>query len=1106
MTHPSALRRCLIANRGEIAIRIASACAEAGVESVAVVASDEPGAVHGAAADSVVTLPGRGAAAYADADALLDAAEHADCDALHPGYGFVAESASFAVACTRRGLTFIGPEAPTLALFGDKDLARRFAADAGVPILPGTAAGASLDEIVALWDFLPPGSALMLKASDGGGGRGLRVVRDRAALLAALERCRSEAGPESSVFAEQWIGGARHIEVQIVGDGTQVTHLGERECSIQRRHQKLIELCPAWDLPLSLREAVLDAAMTLARAATPRSLVTLEFLVDARAQAFFFIEGNPRLQVEHTVTEEVTGLDLVGLQLSIAAGATLADLQLLEPPVLRGAAAQARINLETIDPDGLVSAGRGTITAYQPPRGPGVRVDDCGQVGLTPDPRFDPLVAKVVAHVRGGRVTDAIAKLDRALASMVLEGVESNLGLLRAILRHPELSPNGLRTTFVDDHREALLAAAEPLQPVTETQPMAQLLPAAKLRPVTQTHPVVDDERGEPVRAPLRATVSAIEVQLGDAVEEGQTLVILGAMKMEHVVQAPSAGVVLSFAHDIGDVVEPGAVLLRLEPTSASANAGDRSEAEIDLDAIRPDLQALRDREALVHDEARPAAVARRRRLGMRTARENLDDLFDTSSFVEYGALAVAAQRTRRSEDDLQRSTPADGLVTGHGLVNAEEVGEDAARCVGLAYDYTVLAGTQGYFNHHKTDRILALAEESRVPVVWYVEGGGGRPGDVDVEGSVTVSGLVCPSFQLYARLSGLVPRIGIAAGRCFAGNAVFFGCSDITIATRNASIGLGGPAMIDGGGLGVVAPDEVGPTAMQAANGVIDIVAEDEADATAIAKRVLGMFQGRLRSWEAPDPRLLRSLVPDNRRRAYDIRQAVRTIADQGSVVELRAGYAPGMITAFVRIEGWPMGLLANSSEHLGGAIDSAGADKASRFMQLCDAFDLPIVSLCDTPGFMVGPDSERTGAVRHGSRMFVTAASMSVPIFTVILRRGYGLGAMAMAGGQPHSSAFTVAWPTGELGAMGFEGAVRLGFRKELEAEDDPARRQALFSRLLGEMYERGRAVSAASFLEVDAVIDPADTRAWIAKGRRMVGAMPQRRAKKRPFVDTW
>jgi acetyl-CoA carboxylase carboxyltransferase component len=420
-----------------------------------------------------------------------------------------------------------------------------------------------------------------------------------------------------------------------------------------------------------------------------------------------------------------------------------------------------------------------------------------------------------------------------------------------------------------------------------------------------------------------------------------------------------------------------------------------------------------------------------------------------------------------------------------------------------MAYDYTVMAGTQGMMNHKKTDRMLRLAEQWRLPVVFFTEGGGGRPGDTD---ALLVAGLDCTSFAAYARLSGLVPRVGIVSGRCFAGNAAFLGCSDVIIATENATIGMGGPAMIEGGGLGVYLPEEVGPVAMQSPNGVIDLVVRDEAEAVRAAKQYLAYFQGPLADWACADQRLLRHAIPENRLRVYDIRTLVETLADTGSVLELRRDFGVGMITALARIEGRPVGLIANNPAHLGGAIDADGADKAARFMQLCDAFDLPIVSLCDTPGFMVGPDAEATGMVRHVSRMFVTAASLSVPLYAIVLRKGYGLGAQSMAAGSFGAPFFTIAWPSAEFGAMGIEGSIRLGYRKELEAIADPAERKRQFDAMVAAAYENGRAVNMASYLEIDDVIDPAETRGWIMRGLKSAPAPAARDGKKRGFVDTW
>jgi acetyl-CoA carboxylase carboxyltransferase component len=509
-------------------------------------------------------------------------------------------------------------------------------------------------------------------------------------------------------------------------------------------------------------------------------------------------------------------------------------------------------------------------------------------------------------------------------------------------------------------------------------------------------------------------------------------------------------------------------------------------------DDARPELAELRARAAATLDPARPEAVARRRNSGQRTARENITDLVDPGSFAEYGGLALAAQRARLSQDQLISKSPADGLVAGTALI-------DGARALVLAYDYTVFAGTQGGMSHKKLDRMIGLAAEHALPVVIYAEGGGGRPNDTDMP---LVAGLDTPSFRAFAGLGGLAPRVGIASGRCFAGNAVLLGLCDLTIATDGSSIGMGGPAMIEGGGLGTFAPEEVGPVEMLAKAGVIDVRTADEAEATSIAKRFLSYFTHRDREYACVDQTILRASIPAERRRAFKIRPIVEAIADTGSVLELRKDFGLACVTALARIEGKPVGIVANSSQHLGGAIDSDASDKLARFMQLCDAFGLPIVSLCDTPGFMVGPKAEATGLVRHASRLFAIAASLRVPFFTVVLRRGYGLGAQAMAGGHFHAGAFTISWPTGEFGAMGLEGAVRLSLKSQLESLPDDTARDKLVGEHVAVAYERGKAISMASYLELDGVIDPADTRAWLARGMTAapVGTLARR------FIDTW
>jgi acetyl-CoA carboxylase carboxyltransferase component len=593
------------------------------------------------------------------------------------------------------------------------------------------------------------------------------------------------------------------------------------------------------------------------------------------------------------------------------------------------------------------------------------------------------------------------------------------------------------------------------------------------------------------IRSPLQGTVVRMGA-VGDAVPAGTPVVVIESMKMEHAVDAPADGHVEAVFAAVGDLVQPGDLLAVLSVgVLAEAPAPEAPPA-----GGRADLAEVRARHEVGLDAARPEAVERRRRRGQRTARENVDDLLDPGSFVEYGPLVIAAQRRRRELQDLIERTPADGLVGGTGTVDGQPV-------VVMSYDYTVLAGTQGLQNHRKKDRLFEVAERQRRPVVFFTEGGGGRPGDTD---GIGVSGLDCLAFHLFGRLSGLVPLVGITSGRCFAGNAALLGCCDVVIATEGSNIGMGGPAMVEGGGLGVFPPEAIGPMDVQVPNGVVDVAVPDEAAAVAVARQYLSYFGGAAADWEAPDAEVARQVIPENRLTVYDVRSAIDAIADVGSVLELRAAFGVGMVTALVRVEGRPMGVVANNPVHLAGAIDANGADKAARFLQLCDAFDLPVVFLCDTPGIMVGPDAEATALVRHVSRLFVTGANLTVPTGTIILRKGYGLGAQAMAGGSFKAPLFCVAWPNGELGGMGLEGAVRLGYRKELEAIDDPDERDRVFQEMVDRMYAHGKAVNAASHFEIDDVIDPADSRRWISAAFGTVPPPGRRAGKKRPHIDTW
>lgn len=1100
-----AIQRLMIANRGEIAIRIARAAAELNIASIALYSEDDQQALHPRKADEAIALKGTGVTAYLDIPQIIELAKQHQCDAIHPGYGFLSENREFAQACEDNDLIFVGPTPATLDAFGNKASARELAIRCGIPLLNGTQSAASLEDAKAFYTQLLETSgstaAIMIKAIAGGGGRGMRAVHDPDQLENEFKRCQSEAFAafgQADVYLEQKVVNARHIEIQILGDGQgQVSHFGERECSLQRRHQKLIEIAPSPSVSPELRAQLCSAAITLADELNYRGLGTFEFLVDCDTQQFFFMEANPRIQVEHTVTESVFGVDLVQAQLQVAGGKTLGELQLTQTDIAppKGYALQARINTESIDADGNITPAGGELTRFELANGPGIRVDSSGFSGFRSSPYYDSLLAKLIVHSSSSEFSHVIRKAERSLRESSIDGIDTNIPLLHALLTHSRVISNQVNTQFIDQHITELTTSATPLQPLyTESN-------------TAQRHSSVHQEQAAPehwsgVTAPMQAVVVEISVSEGGAVLTGQTIAVVEAMKMEHVITAHVSGIVQRIDFKAGDAVSKDECLLYLEVDHNSAGLS-TEEAHINLDFIRRDLQEFLDRKAKTKDSARPQAIEKRHKKGMRTARENITDLVDAGSFQEYGSLTIAAQRRRRSLEELIDISPADGLITGTASVNGNLFSEDKSRCLVMSYDYTVFAGTQGVMNHKKTDRMFRLANEQKMPLVFFTEGGGGRPGETDYP---VVAGLDLDTWSSLATLSGQAPIVGITAGRCFAGNAAILGCSDVIIATKDSNIGMAGPAMIEGGGLGVFDASDVGPSDVHSANGVIDILVENEVEAVAAAKKYLSYFQGITQTWEASDQRQLRHLIPENRLRSYDVRAIIESLADVDSVLELRTGFGSGMITSLIRIEGRPFGLIANNSRHLGGAIDTPASDKATRFMKLCDAFDLPLISLCDTPGFMVGPEAEKSAQVRHFSRMFVTAANMEIPLFNIVLRKGYGLGAMAMTGGNFHAGVFTVSWPTGEFGAMGLEGAVRLGFKKELEAIDDLDERNALFDKLVAGAYEKGKAINMASTLELDEVIDPADSRKWIIRGVKSSAPARPRTGKKLRYIDTW
>ena len=1142
MTMPKSapIRKLLIANRGEIAVRIHRTASEMGIRTVGICPSDDEGSLHALVMDELAELSGSGPAAYLDLERIVEIAKDTDCDAVHPGYGFLAESAEFAGACSQSGLVFVGPGVASLRQFGDKVKSRQLAEHSNVPVLPASDVLEDIAAAQSFYDSLGAGSAMVLKAVFGGGGRGMRVVENRNEIETAFVRGGAEAKAafgSDSLYAEQFLNEALHIEVQVVCDQHgNVSHLGERDCSLQRRHQKIVEVAPSPQLTDALRQEIIGAAMAVADYSSYDHIGTFEFLVDGSdlndEAPFYFIEANARLQVEHTVTEEVTNVDLVKTQIELAQGASLKELGLhLEgSPSPRGHALQLRVNLERLQEDGLAIPKTGTISSYEPPAGPGVRVDSYGYVGYQSSTLYDSLIAKLIIHVGQTEFMSLVRRAQRALSEFSIVGVDTNLSVLANLLDHPEVQSGRMRTRFIESNIGELLKT--PRIAVKTGSKRGQLtLAGAKvdandpLAVLTEGRQKREQERSQvqqdviypqgmtPVKAAMQSTILTVAVGEGDEVRQDQEIMLLNAMKMEHVVKAPISGTVREINVSPSDTVPENAVLVVIEEGHVEG-AGQVDEDQLDLDTPRPDLAEVLRRRELTTDKSRKRQTRKRHDQKGRTARENIYDLADEGTFVQYGSLAVG-QGLHGTIDELLDYAPSDGLVMGLGHVNGDKFDETRSRCVLMSYDYSVLAGSQGGMNHKMMDRMFQTAEKLRSPLVLFTEGGGGRagggsraarPGRGGSRAITGGGGLNTPSWTLLSRLHGRMPIVGVNAGFCFAGNAVLLGCCDVIIATENSSIGIGGPAMIEGGGLGVYSPEEVGPMSVQIPSGVVDIAVKDEQEAVEATKKYLSYFQGPLDEWEANDQRLLRHVIPENRLRVYDIRELIRILADKDSVLEMRPQFGTAMVTSLIRIEGRPMGVIANNPAVISGAIDSPAADKAARFMKLCDAFQIPLLLLCDCPGIMVGPEVEKTGLVRHSARMFVIGSNIRVPSYMVILRKSYGLGGQAMGGGNHRLPAFVVAWPTSEFGGMGLEGQVKLGQRARLEAIDDLEERQEAYERMVQAAYDRGKGLNAGHVFEIDDVIDPADTRMWIVAGMKAGAPLSHEPQLRTPLVDVW
>lgn len=1113
-------KRVLIANRGEIAIRVARAASALGVESVSVYAPADALSLHTRATTESRALgshaPSNGhVGAYLDVEALIDTAKAARCDCIHPGYGFLSENAGFAERCLKEGIAFVGPRPETLSLFGDKVRARELARSLGVPIVPGSPrALTNAEEAMAAAEEI--GYPVMLKAAAGGGGRGIRAVACAGEMPAALARCQSEALAafgDGSVFVEKLIDRPRHIEVQILADSHgNIVHLYERDCSVQLRNQKLVEIAPALALEAGLRRRVLEDAVRLARAAGYVSAGTVEFLVSPERGRHFFIESNPRIQVEHTVTEEVTGIDLVESQFRIAAGESLKALGIPNQAAIeaRGFAVQARI----------VASGNGVLTAYKEPTGPGVRVDSCGYLGYAPPPQFDPMFAKLIC--RSNSTQSFASALDRALRALDefhIAGLPTNLHQLRAVLAHPAVRAGDARTTFFSEQVDigAPLRAQGPSGSLALLEQQATLLGGGKAaltvfsaQSASVGLPVPTGEAG--VESPMAGAIIELPVPAGAKVEAGATLMVISAMKMETAIVAPCAGIVTEIRPaEIGATVAAGQVIATIAPTSRASDAaapsryGDGTWAPMLAD-VRA-LQTIAQRRFA--PDSKDPGVVRQRSRGKLTCRERIDLLLDPGSFREIGSLAGFADYDQNGR--VAGFTPANH-VGGWGKIEGRTV-------VACADDFTSRGGHADGAIMGKSAHLDRLSIDFRCPSIRLLDGssGGGsvaamvprqqKAGEsraqessgAIVAGRPRVSGgggSFLPGHlgsSMYVAQLSQVPVVNLLLGSVVGIGAAKAVLGHFSIMVRDiAQLFVAGPPVVSHAMGYDITKEELGGWHIHCRNGSVDNLAESEEAAAAMARRFLSYLPSSVHEVPpvvAPDPadpidrreEELFTIIPRKRTTTFDMRRAIRLMADRDSFFEIGPLWGTDQIVGFVRFNGYPMGVIASDCRHVnGGALTADGCDKLKRHVDLCDLFHLPILNLIDNPGFAVGLEHEIAGTIRKGGEWMIAFAQAAVPIFTVIMRRSFGVAGNNYATPRSGASA-RVVWPAADVGGIPPEGGIEAAYKRQLAEAADPA---ALRAEINARIESARGPIGPLNRFEMEEMIDPRDARRWICE----------------------
>lgn len=1073
--------KILVANRGEIAIRIARAARELGLSTVGIHPADDATSLHTRYMGESRELPGAGAAAYLDQEAILEIARQTGCTTVHPGYGFLSENAEFARCCVDAGLRFIGPTSEQLSLFGDKISARRLAESIDVPVSPGTSHAVSLEEAQAFFDRH---GAVMLKALAGGGGRGMRAVHARKDVAEAFERCTSEAMQafgNGALYVEKLLPAARHIEVQVVGDGTgAVCHLWERDCSVQRRHQKLIEIAPSPVLEPRLRERILTTAVRLAQHVKYLSLGTFEFLVCDGD--FWFMEANPRLQVEHTITEEITGVDLVKTQLRIALGATLDDVGLTRPPIVDGFAIQARVNLETLREDGMPVPQAGRLTAYLPPSGPNVRVDGYGYAGYTTSLRYDSLLAKVI--VRGRSFGSAVVNLEHALREFHIGGVPTNIPLILGILAHPAFTLGTFDTTLVTEHLPELLASC-----AQQSMIELPLMLSEDAAESSVDEPDVGDavEGTIPVLAPMSGVVIAVSAKQGDVVKAGDNLFVLEAMKMEHAVRAPLDGTIVAISPKIGESVASGARLCRIHAEAGATFVNTNSGVTTEGDAgWEKETDEIKRRRSMALALGGVDKVARQKAEGKMTVRDRIDALVDQGSFREISPLTGFANYG--DDGELVSVTPAN-FVAGTALVDGRKV------TVG-ADDFTLRAGSGDAAIHEKQIFLENYAGQMRLPVVRLLDGasGGGSVKMALEQGFHYLP--VNPAWDAVTENLSLVPVVAASLGPTVGLGAARLVMSHFAVMVDSVSqVFTAGPPIVQAATRENLTKEELGGVAVHRANGMVERFADTEAEAFDLVRRFLSYLPGSV--FELP-PRVssddpcdrcdesMLSAIPRNERQSYSIQPILDGVFDRDSVFPY-AEYGGSTFTALARLDGHPVGVIATDPLQ-GATMTVEGAMAITRLVDLCETFHLPIVSLTDQAGMAIGSVAERRGTIRFGARAITAIYQARVPQAELAIRRVFGVGGAGAV--NRHLANRTWAWPSATWGSLPKQGGIEAAFRTELSKADD---RDAAIERIAQELERTSSPFRTAERFGVQDLIDPRESRPllcdWVKDAYRVL-----------------